>query len=219
MVRNPIERKSLAVRRIRRRWLIAGVVALIAAGAGASAWLHSEWPPPTPDRAQVRAMLPFITRYLESPAYRNGNGSYSPADYQSGRERWLCAAAIAEIRPDGLQWRVGMDVWCGDYGLRGGKMISDGGGDFCHVVMILSGGPAGYRVLSAAQEGGVVPDPAWVSRHFSAAVADEINDGQGPMAVMPDGKALRVFGCEPAAWAVISDGQGGFEQAWPCKRP
>lgn len=109
-----------------------------------------------------------------------------------------------------------MDVACGDYDRRGGKMYEEDGGDVGHVVMVLSGGGR-YQVLSVAQEPGVSPDPAWIDQHFSARAAAEINSGQGPMASMPDYRALLAFGCAPGAkGSVIPDGQG-YRWAWPCR--
>jgi hypothetical protein len=106
-----------------------------------------------------------------------------------------------------------MDVACGDYDRRDGRMYFEDGGDMGHVVMVLSGGSA-YRVVSAAQEPGVSPDPAWISAHFSATAAAEVNNDQAPMAVMPDSRALLAFGC--SASATGSYGDGGAE-TWPCQ--
>jgi hypothetical protein len=104
-------------------------------------------------------MMPAILAYLDSPTYRRVQGSYSVADYQAGRVRSLCDATLVEVRPDGGQWRAGMDVACGDYDRRGGTMYQEDGGDMGHVVMVLSGA-ARYQVLSVAQEPGITPDPA-----------------------------------------------------------
>jgi hypothetical protein len=130
-----------------------------------------------------------------------------------GRVRWLCDAALVEVRPDGGRWRAGMDVACGDYDHRGGSMREEDGGDMGHVAMVLSGGGR-YQVLSVAQEPGITPDPAWIDQHFSARAAAEVNDGQGPMAPMPDNRALLAFGCAPGA-------KGSYDtqaaEAWPCR--
>jgi hypothetical protein len=159
-------------------------------------------------------MMPAIIAYLESPAYRQGNSSgYTAADYQSGRVRWLCNAALVEVRPDGGQWRAGMDVACGDYDRRGGTMYLEDGGDMGHVVMALAG-RGRYQVVSAVSENGIVPDPAWIDRHFSALAAMEVNSGHGPMAAMPDDRALLAFGCSGGANGTY--GTGGAE-AWPCR--
>ena len=77
-------------------------------------------------------------------------------------------------------------------------MREEDGGDMGHVVMVLSGGGR-YQVLSAAQEPGITPDPAWIDQHFSARAAAEVNSGQGPTAPMPDTRALLAFGCAPGA--------------------
>jgi hypothetical protein len=119
---------------------------------------------------------PAIIAYLDSPAYRqDGLGGHSAADYQAGRVRWLCDAALVEVRPDGGRWRAGMDVACGDYDHRSGSMREEDGGDMGHVAMVLSGGGR-YQVLSVAQEPGITPDPAWIDQHFSARAAAEVND-------------------------------------------
>jgi hypothetical protein len=158
-------------------------------------------------------MMPAITAYLESPAYRQANSDeYSAADYQAGRVKWLCSAALVEVRPDGGRWQVGMDAACGDYERRGGQVQFEDGGDMGHVVMVLSGGA--YRVLSAAQEPGVSPDPAWIGQHFSAPAAAEVNSGQGPMAAMPDSRALLAFGCSASAKGSYD---AGGDEAWPCR--
>jgi hypothetical protein len=60
-----------------------------------------------------------------------------------------------------------MDVACGDYARRGNEVFMDDGGDMGHEVMILSGGRGRYRVLSAAQEPGVTPDPGLIGQYFS----------------------------------------------------
>jgi hypothetical protein len=161
-------------------------------------------------------MMPAIVAYLDSPAYRRVQGGYSAADYRAGRVRWLCAAALVELRPQGGRWRAGMEVACGDYDRRGGKMYQEDGGDMGHVVMVLSGAVR-YQVLSVAQEPGITPDPARIDQHFSARAAAEINSGRGPMALMPDNRALLAFGCAPGAkGSVIPDGQS-YAWAWPCR--
>ena len=113
------------MRRGRKRWLAAGVVTVAAAGIWLGVWLPARGPAQRPalvgGQARVGAMLPAITAYLQSPAYRDRNGSYSPADYLTQRIKWLCDAAIAEIRSDGALWRVGMDVACGGYARRGSR--------------------------------------------------------------------------------------------------
>jgi hypothetical protein len=195
-------------------WLAVGGVAVVIAGCCAAVWLTGGGPILVSDSAQAQAMMPAVVAYLESPAYRHGGlGDYTVADYASGRVRWLCGAALVEARPDGGQWRAGMDVACGDYDRRDGTMYMEDGGDMGHVVMVLSGS-ARYQVVSAASENGVVPDPAWIDQHFSALAAFEINSGHAPMAAMPDDRALLAFGCAPGANG--SYGIGGAE-AWPCR--
>jgi len=198
-------------------WLAAGGTAAVIAGGCLAVWLAARGPALVPDPARARAMMPAIIAYLDSPAYRqDGIGGYSAADYQAGRVRWLCGAALVEVRPDAGRWRAGMDVVCGDYDRRGGKMYLDLGGDMGHVVMVLSD-DGRYRVLSVAQEPGITPDPAWIDQHFSVGAAAEINSDRGPLASMPDNRALLAFGCAPGAKSsVVPDGQG-YSSAWPCQ--
>ena len=195
-------------------WLAAAGAAVVAAGWCLAVWPAGRGPALVPDPARARAMMPAIIAYLDSPAYRqDGLGGYSASDYQAGRVRWLCGAALVEVRPDGGRWRAGIDVACGDYDRRGGTMREEDGGDMGHVVMVLSGGGR-YQVLSAAQEPGITPDPAWIDQHFSARAAAEVNSGQGPTAPMPDTRALLAFGCAPGAKG-SHDTQSA--EAWPCR--
>lgn len=159
-------------------WLAAGAGAVAAAGCGMAVWLAGQGPALIPDPARARAIMPAVIAYLDSPAYRQVEGEHSAAEYRTGRVRWLCDAALVEVRRDGGRWRAGMDVWCGDYERYGGKVYGDDGGDMGHVVMVLSG-DGRYQVLSVAQEPGVSPDPAWIDRHFSDRAAAEINSGGG----------------------------------------
>lgn len=138
-------------------------------------------------------MMPAITAYLNSSAFRQSEfDSYTTADYQAG-VKWLCNAALVEIRPDGRRWRVGMDVACGDYYRRGAMMYLKDGGDMGHVAMILSG-DGRYQVVSVAAENDVMPDPVWIDQHFSTLAAAKINSGHDPVAAMPDDRALLAFG-------------------------
>jgi hypothetical protein len=167
-------------------------------------------------------MMPAIIAYLDSPTYRQGGlGDFSAAAYQTGRVKWLCSAALAEVRPDGGRWRAGMDVACGDYERHSGKVYEDDGGDMGHVVMVVSG-DGHFRVLSVAQEPGVSPDPAWIDQHFSERAAAEINSGEGPMASMPNNRALLAFGCMPGAKGSVAPvllGGQGSSWAFPCQTP
>ena len=184
------------MRRQRKLWLTAGAVVVVATGVSIGASLPAGVPIAAPDQARVRAMMPAITAYLQSPAYRDLNGGpYLSAAYRTGRIRWLCNAAIVYISSDGTRWRVGMDVACGDYDRRGNTVIMEDGGDMGHEVMTLSGGHGRYQMLTAAQEPGVSPDPAWINQSFPAPAAAEVNQGLGPMATTPDSKALQAFGC------------------------
>src|SRR5215472_6916760 len=108
-------------------WLAAGGAAVVTAGWCLAVWPAGRGPALVPDQARVRAMMPAIIAYLDSPAYRRVQGGYSAADYLAGQVRWLCAAALAELQRDGRRWRAGMDVACGDYDRRGGKMYREDG--------------------------------------------------------------------------------------------
>jgi hypothetical protein len=81
------------------------------------------------------------------------------------------------------------------------------------VVMILSDG-GHYQVLSAAQEPGITPDPAWIDQHFSARAAAEVNSDRGPKAPMPDNRALLAFGCAPGAKGSYAT---QVAETWPCR--
>jgi len=208
---------------MRRRylWLTAGAAVVVAAGVFVGVRLSAGVPVVAVDQARERAMMPAITAYLQSRAYRDLNGGpYPSAAYRTGQVRWLCNAAIVYISSDGTRWRVGMDVACGDYDRHGNMVIMEDGGDMGHVVMMLSGGHGRYQVLTAAQEPGVSPDPAWIDQNFPAAAAAEVNQGAGPMASVPDGRALLAFGCTAgsAHGSVIPEGQSGA-WGWPCTSP
>lgn len=201
----------------RNLWLAAGAAVAVAIGVAVAVRLSAGLPIVAPDQSQVHAMMPTITAYLQSPAYRDLNGGYPSAAYRAGQARWLCSAAIVSIDSYGPQWRAGMDVACGDYERRGNTVIMRDGGDMGHEVMVLSGDQGRYQVLSAAQEPGVSPDPAWIDQNFPALAAAEVNHGLGPMASTPDRTALLAFGCTPRSTrgSVISGGQGGA-WGWSC---
>jgi hypothetical protein len=87
-------------------------------------------------------------------------------------------------------------------------------GPLGHVVMTLSDG-SHYQVVSAASEGGISPNPAWIDQHFSRRAAAEVNNGDGgPLASMPNDHALAAFGCSPGV-----KGAYGTQAAeiWPCR--
>lgn len=209
------------MRRRRNLWLTAGAAVVVAVGVSAGVTLAASGPVAAPDQAQVNAVLPAITAYLQSPAYRNLNSEYSPTDYQTRRVRWVCTAAVVYIDSQGTQLRAGMDVACGNYERQGNKVLMEYGGDMGHEVMALSGADRRYQVVSAAQEPGISPDPAWISRNFPAPAAAEVNDGRAPMASTPDSKALLALGCTTGSTraSVITDGQGGDALGWRCTSP
>lgn len=205
-------RGKAVMRRGRITWLAAGGTAVAAAGCCLTMYAVARTLELVPDQAQAQAMTPAITAYLDSAAFRQSEmGNFTTADYQAG-VKWLCSAAIVEVRPDGRQWQVGMDVACGDYYRRGAMMYLKDGGDMGHVVMVLSDNDR-YQVVSAASENGVMPDPAWIERHFSALAAAKINSGHAPMATMPADRALLAFGCPPGVKGSYGNGEA---EAWPC---
>jgi hypothetical protein len=171
--------------RRQKPWPTAGVAVVAAVGLSIGVRLSAGGPSVAFDQARVRALMPAITTYLQSPAYRDRNGGYPSANYRTGRVRWLCDAAIVYISPDRARWRVGMDVACGDYSCQGSKVIMEDGGDMGHEVMTLSGGRGRYQVLTVAQEPGVSPDPAWIDENFPALAAAVVNQGLAPMASWP----------------------------------
>lgn len=201
-----------------RMWRVAAVgAAVVIAGGRLALWQTGQLAPLLPDEAQERAMMPAIDAYLDSPAYRRNNlGDYSPADYRSGRLKWVCDAAIVEVRPDGAHWRVGMDVACGDYSRDGTTVDQLDSGDMGDAVMVLSGGRR-YQVLSAALEPGEDADPSWVRQHFSFLAAAEINSHQGPTAPIPDNLALSAFGCAPGATGTTQMLGQTYVTAFPCR--
>jgi hypothetical protein len=213
-----MSQKEAGMRSRRIWWLAAGVGAAAAVSCVVAVRLAGQGPALIPDPARARAIMPAVIAYLDSPSYRQVEGAYSAAEYRAGSVRWLCNATLVEVRRDGGRWRAGMDVWCGDYERHGGKVYQDDGGDMGHVAMILSG-DGRYRVLSAAQEPGVSPDPAWIDRHFSDLAAAEINSSGGPMASMPDNRALLSFGCAPGAKGSVVQLPGGQGSSWafPCR--
>jgi hypothetical protein len=202
---------------VRKRWVVAGAAAVLVIGGGVALWQVGQLGPLTPDWWQQRAMMPAIDAYLESPAYRQNNlGANPPAAYQSGQLKWECDAAIIEVRPDGGDWRVGMDVACGDYSRHGDEIDQLDSGDMGDIVLILSGGSP-YRVLSAALEPTDGYNPGWVRQQFSFIAAVAINNNDGPSAPIPNNLALSAFGCAPGATGVTQTVGSNYYEVFPCR--
>jgi hypothetical protein len=96
----------------RVRWLIAGVVAVATAGICLGVWLNrapGRASAPVVDRAQVRVMLPAITAYLQSAAYRDRNGEVLRAfGCQSGCHPPLGDLSRAGIQHAGLALQISL---------------------------------------------------------------------------------------------------------------
>jgi hypothetical protein len=199
-----------------RAWrLVIGAAAAAAVGCGTAFWLTRPGPWVAPDQEQAYEMMPAITTYLDSQAYWPYIYGIvgSPAPDKPGHNLWLCSASVEEVRPDGAGWQVGMDVACADYFRQGAEIYEGIDGDMGHAVMVLSGDPSRYRVVSAEQEPGGPIVPGWVSQHFSAAAAAAINSGRTPVAALPNGDALRAFGCS-ATSSVYTGPDGPY---WLCQ--
>lgn len=188
-------------RSMRRPTVVAAtaVAAAVAAGFAASALVDRG--PAIPLRtSQARAMLPDINAYLNSRRFQDSPDSGAqPADgylastYPTLRSRWVCDAAILEIRPGRNGWHAGTDVACVEYARRGSTLLEGAGGDNGYYIISLSASGGQYQVHSATG-GQLVPEPAWVRRHFSPGIAAELNNNDVPYAPWPAPLARRVFG-------------------------
>ncbi len=135
-------------------------------------------------------MLPVIDAYLGEKAAQRGFGHLNP----ELRPRMFCDAHIIEIRSDGPRWRVGMVMNCGEFARRGNTLIEGASGyPGIGEVMILSGHPRHYRVLSL-QVGPPAYDQAWVDGNFSSGAAALILSAEPPTAPDPIGQAWQAFG-------------------------
>jgi hypothetical protein len=174
----------------RRSTLITvGVVcALMAAVAGWVVYLYRH---PAVDQAQAGAMQPVIDAYMHSHGGQLGlGGSLDPGL----KPQVFCDAGIIEIRPDGPRWRVGMMLNCGEFARRGSTLIEGSSGyPSIGEVMILSGFPGHYRVLSL-DLGPPGYDPAWTHQNFSALAARWMLSTEPPTAPDPIGQADQAFG-------------------------
>lgn len=182
----------------RRSTLITvGVVcALMAAVVGWVVWWFRH---PAVDQAQARAMQPVIGAYMHEHSGQVGlGGTLDPRL----KPEVFCNADIIEIRPDGPQWRVGMMLNCGEFARRGSTLIEGSSGyPGIGEVMILSGSPGHYRVLSL-DLGPPGYDAAWVHQNFSSLAARWLLSTSPPTAPDPIGQAWQAFGFPAGTSAV-----------------
>jgi hypothetical protein len=146
---------------------------------------------PAVDQAQARAMQPVIDAYMHQHGEQLGfGGSLGPRL----RPEVFCDAGLIEIRPDGPRWRVGMVLNCGEFARRGSTLIEGRSGyPSIGEVMVLSGSPGHYRVLSL-DLGPPGYDPAWVHQNFSSLAARWMLSTEPPTAPDPIGQACQAFG-------------------------
>ncbi|HEY6295596.1 MAG TPA: hypothetical protein VIX15_08025 [Streptosporangiaceae bacterium] len=174
----------------RRSTLICvGVVcALMAAVVVAAIWWYRH---PAVDQAQARAMQPVIDAYMHEHGEQLGLGGALDARL---KPEVFCGAGIVEIRPDGPRWRVGMMLNCGEFARRG-NTLTEGSSGYPSIgeVMVLTGSPGHYRVLSL-DLGPPAYDPAWVHQNFSSLAARWMLSSYPPTAPDPVGQARQAFG-------------------------
>ena len=173
----------------RRSTLVTvGVVcALMAAVVVGVVWWYRH---PPVDQAQARAMQPVIDAYVHEHGGQFGLGRLDPRL----KPEVFCNAGIVEIRPDGPSWRVGMVLNCGEFARRSSTLIEGSSGyPGIGEVMVLSGSPGHYRVVSL-DPGPSGYDPAWVHRNFSSLAARWILSTEPPTAPDPIGQARQAFG-------------------------
>ena len=192
------ERETQKREPTRRSTLICvGVVcALMAAVVGGAVWWFRH---PAVDQAQARAMQPAIDAYMHEHGEQLGLGGTLDARL---RPEVFCDAGIIEIRPDGPRWRVGMTLNCGEFARRG-NTLTEGSSGYPSIgeVMVLSGSPGHYRVLSL-ELGPPGYDPAWVHQNFSSLAARWMLSMYPPTAPDPIGQARQAFGFPAGTSAV-----------------
>lgn len=165
------------------------------------AWLVHRAPPPAVNQAQARAMLPAVDAYLDRDAARL-NGGYLASAYPKMKVMTFCDASIIEIRADGTQWRVGMEVNCGEFARRRDTLVVG-----------TAGYPGTAEVMTLAYRGGeyhpfslnVGPghfDPEWAKANFSPGGAAEIDSASPPTAPNPMAQARRALGFPPGTPAI-----------------
>ena len=182
----------------RRSTLITvGVVCtLMAALVAGVVWWNRH---PAVDETQARAMQPVIDAYMHQHGEQLGMGGTLDPRLGPGV---FCDAGIIEIRPDGPWWRVGMMLNCGEFARRGNTLIEGSSGyPGIGEVMLLSGSPGHYRVLSL-DLGPPGDDPAWIHRNFSSLAARWMLSTEPPTAPDPIGQARQAFGFPAGTSAV-----------------
>ncbi len=167
---------------------VSVVCALMAAVVAAVVWWYRH---PAVDQAQARAMQPVIDAYVHEHSVQLGLGGTLDARL---KPEVFCDAGIIEIRPDGPWWRVGMVLNCGEFARRGSTLIEGMAGyPSIGEVMVVSGSPGHYRVLSL-EMGPAGYDPAWVHHNFSSLGARWMLSTDPPTAPDPIGQARLALG-------------------------
>ena len=165
--------------------VVCAVMAVILVGV---VWWNRH---PAVDQAQARAMQPVIDAYMHEHGEQLRLGGTLDAPL---KPEVFCDAGIIEIRPDGRWWRVGMMLNCGEFARRGSTLIEGSSGyPGIGEVMVLSGSPGHYRVVSL-DLGPPGSDPAWVHQNFSPLAARWMLSTYPPTAPDPIGQARQAFG-------------------------
>ena len=165
--------------------VVCAVMAVILVGV---VWWNRH---PAVDQAQALAMQPVIDAYMHEHGEQLRLGGTLDARL---KPEVFCDAGIIEIRPDGRWWRVGMMLNCGEFARRGSTLIEGSSGyPGIGEVMVLSGSPGHYRVVSL-DLGPPGSDPAWVHQNFSPLAARWMLSTYPPTAPDPIGQARQAFG-------------------------
>jgi hypothetical protein len=175
---------------------VAVVCVLMAAVVAGVVWWYRH---PSVNQAQAGAMQPVIDAYMHEHGGQLGlGGTLDPRL----KPEVFCNAGIIEIRPDGPSWRVGMMLNCGEFARRGSTLLEGSSGyPGIGEVMVLSGSPGHYRVLSL-DLGPPGYDPAWVHQNFSSLGARWLLSSDPPTAPDPVDQARRAFGFSAGTSAV-----------------
>ena len=164
--------------------VVCGLMAAVVVGV---VWWYRH---PPVDQAQARAMQPVIDAYVHEHGEQLGLGASLDPRL---KPEVFCDAGIVEIRPDGSSWRVGMVLNCGEFARRGSTLVEGTAGyPSIGEVMVLSGSPGHYRVLSL-DLGSPGYDPTWVHQNFSSLAARWILSTEPPTAPDPVGQARQAF--------------------------
>jgi hypothetical protein len=175
-------------------WTCVIVVALVAA---AGVWIATRRP--AVNEAQARAMLPVIGAHLDDGPGYAALGSALDARL---KPKVFCDAGVIEIRPDGRRWRVGLQINCGEFARRGGKLLegSQGYPGIADIATLARQG--GHYTVVALQFGPPYWDKPWVDQNFSSRAASWILSANPPTAPDPISRAWRAFGFRPGTAAV-----------------